>query len=492
MKHLLKTLISALLTASAITSAAAAAGCAGTGTGAAVSTSAAPDTSSAETAAETDEFDARQAVSDSLPDADYQGYKFNILTYSPTVYCVEEQTGDALTDVIYSRNVKVEDRFNCEIAVTASPGIVELDKTFKNGVMAGDAACDIAIPHQITSGPGFITSHCIADWNSVPTVDLSKPWWNQTIDKTINILGHQYYIAGQLTMPDPFCMFFNKAYVANYGLSDIYTMVDEHRFTLDALLDMTKATSADINGDGKFDETDQYGITFNNDNQTLNYMYASDICSVVLDDTGYPQPNVSNDKMLTLVNKVYSLIYEDSRTLFTNYQNQDAVGKAAFRDGRTMFIAGSINYAVNFRDAEIDFGLIPYPLFDESQEAYHTHVDAWNGMLCIPVTASDLARTGVICEAMCEYTYKDVMPVYFNVCLGEKYLRDEESVHMLDYVYDGIIYDFGYIFDSWKGCTWTLPNMMQAKSTNLASYWAKKEKQVEANYKKLYEAVSEG
>lgn len=160
-----------------------------------------------------------------------------------------------------------------------------------------------------------------------------------------------------------------------------------------------------------------------------------------------------------------------------------------FRAGNVFLIGNGVADAQSMRDAEIEFGIIPYPKYDEEQECYHTHVDAWNGMLCVPITASDLERTGIITEAMAAYTYKIVTPVYYDVALTSKYLRDEESVDMLGYIFDGILYDFGYIFDSWKGTTWTLPTLMTQKKTDFASYFASKEKGVLKHYEELYNSV---
>ena len=104
-------------------------------------------------------------------------------------------------------------------------------------MISGDNAYDIAIPHQITSGPGFITSQSILTWNDVPCVNPDKPWWNQTINETINILGQQYYMAGYVTMPTPFCMFVNKAILADHGFDDMYKTVREGKWTIDKLIE---------------------------------------------------------------------------------------------------------------------------------------------------------------------------------------------------------------------------------------------------------------
>ena len=73
----------------------------------------------------------------------------------------------------------------------------------------------------------------------------------------------------------------------------------------------------------------------------------------------------------------------------------------------------------------------------------------------------------------------------------DKYFRDEQSVDMMNLIYDGILYDFGYVFDNWLGTTCVLPKITQSKNTNLASYWAQIEKKVAKHYQKLYDAVLE-
>ena len=211
---------------------------------------------------------------------------------------------------------------------------------------------------------------------------------------------------------------------------------------------------------------------------------------MVINDEGYPEINVNNDKMLMIINKVYNLIYNDNTTWYTTYTTAGAA-RDMFRAGNVFLIGSGVSDAIAMRDAEVDFGIIPYPKYDEEQQGYHTHVDAWNGMLCVPVTAGDQERTGIITEAMAAYTYKMVTPAYYEVALTSKYLRDEESVEMLDYIFDGILYDFGYIFDSWKGTTWNLPNLMKQKSTDFASYFATRKKGILDHYQQLYESVLE-
>ncbi len=447
-----------------------------------------------ETAKETTELEARQAMPDNLPtDLDYEGYEFHILTYSPDSYEVEELSGDVVDDSIYDRSMDMLERFNVVIKASPVAGITELDAGLKSSVMAGDHAYDIAIPHQITSGPGFITGNYILPWNDVPYIDQTQPWWNQTINETITIMDKQYYIAGYITMPTPFCMFANRGLLLDYGYDDIYSFVKEGTWTFDKLSEITSKAYVDLNGNGEVDAADQFGLTFNDDNTTLNFMYAAGVYSVVMDENNKPVPNVFNDKMISLVDKLYNLTYTDNQTWLTTYTTQDAEGYSAFKEGRMLFVCTGVSGLETFREADIDLGIIPYPKWDESQEKYGTHVDAWNGMLCIPKTTAGEAveRTGVITEAMAAYTYKYVIPNYYDVALGTKYVRDTESREMLDIIFDSVVYDFGYIFDAWNGCTWILPRMITQKKTDVASYWKSIEKKVTKHYEDLYKAVAE-
>ena len=65
-------------------------------------------------------------------------------------------------------------------------------------------------------------------------------------------------MAGYVTMPTPFCMFVNKAMLADHGFDDMYHTVREGKWTIDKLIEMTATVSGDLNGDGKMDSADRW------------------------------------------------------------------------------------------------------------------------------------------------------------------------------------------------------------------------------------------
>ena len=51
--------------------------------------------------------------------------------------------------------------------------------------------------------------------------------------------------------------------------------------------------------------------------------------------------------------------------------------------------------------------------------------------MCIPVTNPDISEAALIMDAFSYMTYKDVLPVYYDVSLSQKGLRNEDSIEML-------------------------------------------------------------
>ena len=66
--------------------------------------------------------------------------------------------------------------------------------------------------------------------------------------------------------------------------------------------------------------------------------------------------------------------------------------------------------------------------------------------MAIPVYNNNLEMTGKIIEGLAAESYKQLVPAYYEVALKTKYSRDEESVRMLDLIYEGVVYDFGLLY----------------------------------------------
>ena len=136
---------------------------------------------------------------------------------------------------------------------------------------------------------------------------------------------------------------------------------------------------------------------------------------------------------------------------------------------------------------EADFGILPMPKYEESDNSYRSAVNSYVGtMTCIPQTNYDPDMTGYFIEALASESHYTVIPEYYNINLQGKISRDEESREMLDLIFSNRHYDLGEIYDPGNFANTLIYLTMNAKR-DIASLWAKQEKSVTRNLEKLLE-----
>ena len=117
-----------------------------------------------------------------------------------------------------------------------------------------------------------------------------------------------------------------------------------------------------------------------------------------------------------------------------------------FGESRVLFV-DEIFYRLNeLRDVEVDFGIVPYPLFDDTQAEYYSRVEAGARIGMIPITNKHPEYAGALLEAMASYGYQNLIPEYYEVALKRRTSRDSESSEMLDLIFATRRYDLG---DTW-------------------------------------------
>ena len=129
-----------------------------------------------------------------LPDVTLDGYAFRVLTRDTDHHIKEvyaaELNGEVVNDAVYARNLNVEEKYNItleSVEVTESPETVMQDE-FRRLVLAGDDAFDVALMHTVHAGATAIEGTAY-NWNEVPHVDFTKPWWNTVLSEELNYDG---------------------------------------------------------------------------------------------------------------------------------------------------------------------------------------------------------------------------------------------------------------------------------------------------------------
>ena len=401
----------------------------------------------------------------------YDGYNYRMLVRKGNIndQYLEEDSEDLVESATYKRNKEVEDRYGITITVSESnDSNYETDAL--NSILAGDDAYDLIFAHSRAAFVYAIQGAAM-NFNDISTIHLDKPWWTQDITESCNINGKLYVLDGDIStsgLGATMCLFFNKRIFDELGYDYPYEMVKDGDWTFDEFAYLAKKGGADLNGDGVMDpEVDQYGFRAEQWEAPMNILYTGGQKIYDKDDEGNLQLTLYSTKTVEIYDEFFSLMNNASCILFstaTGYKGSDM-----FSEGRAMFTDTELRHAQTLRNMDDDFGILPYPKFDEADN-YATATNGGSHLLVIPITVSDVERTGAITEALCAIGSRDVIPAFYEKSLKTKYARDEESEDMIDIIRSSRIYDIGYV----AGGTFQSCGCDLANSTNhdFASYYA--------------------
>lgn len=444
----------------------------------------------AKTETETNEV-AETEISDDLPDMDYGGSDFRIYTrqccanHKDGVY-MPEQTGDVVSDAVYERNLTIEERFN----ITFTEPILAPDAEatdLNNSVQAGDDMCELAIWHYKHLGDTAASGY-LADITQAGYIGFDKPWWYKKVNDAYSIGGHAYVVVGMYDLDnylDSACIYFNKALLIDLtGEDDLYSVVKEGKWTVDAMEELATIATVDLDGDGIMDPTkDQFGY-----GQACGYgfiyQFAWNQPVTSRDDDGYPIDAINTERMVTMTERFKALCAADYSIV-----DEGNTGSGTFKEGRELFQMQDLKAAsAGFRDMDQDFGILPIPKLDEAQSEYYTHAHAHTSAVAIPVVKDQagLEYSSIILEAMAAEGYKQIRPAVYEVALKSKYTRDADSYEMIDIVVQGRTADFAEVYDKW-GLTYTLDYIARGNVKEWASYYASQNKTQTKNIEDVVE-----
>lgn len=390
---------------------------------------------------------------------------------APNELDATEVNGDLVNDTVYNRNRKIEDIYNIVISAESRPG-GELVTLVKNSVLAGDCPYDL-VWAAMNGASNLAISGSLANLYDFKDIDLDAAWWNQRATESLTVNGQCYLQLNYIPytgMLFTHCMYYNKNIAEDYLDEDIYELVRSGKWTIDKFLEVTENATQDVNGDTIYDEKDNYGFMASFGSVGI-FTYSCDQDMVSVSKDGKVSIDIYTEKMQDVVEKVNALCYQNNRSFTRNVDKEADIAKM-FANGQSLFYAGFLSDAMlYFRDMNDDFGLLPFPKYDEAQEHYYTSVSGGTGMLGIPLTVPDPDFTGLITEALAIESYNSVRPAIYETVMEDKLLRDEESVEMYETLLDGIKVEFAVIYHSSNSdIPFTLWNLTQSKSTDLASY----------------------
>ena len=438
------------------------------------------------------------SIYDNLPKEDFGGYEFRVLNntsnFAYTNFGLDGQTGEALDDVIFERNAKVEEALNIKLTIT-DMGWEDNQKAINTTVPAGEDAYDIYF-NELHFVLGQALNGYLMDYAEIDTFNFNNVWWNKAAIESAAIGNSIYAAFGDLHLMYYECFFpivFNKQILNNLDLDDPYQLVNDGKWTLDVMMSMMMAAKQDVDGDGKWTVADQYpiGVWEHNVNGLLVSAEA-DVLTKNADNI--PVWEGLDEHFLNVYNKLVASAFAEKTNNVANAsgfksENGSEVLHVMMQEGKVLFYIEPLGSVKKMRDVDYEIGVVPMPKYDEAQEDYRSYIYHGAGSMGIPKTNSDTARTGVICEYLSAYSHETVKETYFNETLDFKYIQDEEGQKMLDIIFSNGTVDLTAVY-GWANVQGTIRSQLFNGKADVVSRVEKLAAKIESGIADTIEALA--
>ncbi len=396
--------------------------------------------------------------------------------------------GTTLNDEIFARNARLEETYNVVIEETTEENDTAQARL---SVMAGEDTYDI-IHTRCVYAFNYALEGLLRPVSDLPEIDLSKPYWDKELTDAVAIGNTPFFAVGAYNITGydfTHMLAFNKELAANFDFDNIYQTVLDGKWTFDAMREMMMTTVSDLNGDGTMNGQDRYGLLSTAKQILPCFWIAAGQESIKMDANDYPTYSMLTDESFQSVFvEIFDLVYENSAWYrLTLEDNVIPENVTMFIGGQALFIDMPTFWLEDLRNMDADFGLIPYPKYNEEQKSYYSRIEGCE-QTCIPVTnVANLEMTGVLLEAMASDSAQNLVPAYYETLLKSKLSRDNDSEAMLEIIFDSRVFDWGDTIWCPEIRDGQFAAMMRDNKRDIASVAAKLEKMMN---RKITDAIT--
>ena len=400
----------------------------------------------------------KAATPDNIPeDTDFGGYQFKILyragDWVNFYECEGNVEGEAVNPVhrtVYERNMRVEMRINCNLKyiATNSGGLNDAATEVKNHLEAEDYYDFFILTNNI-----IVThrrNHQLCDFNDAEYVEYHQPWWWEEVMEEIAFDGRTInYLVGDMNLVN-----FTKmsAFYFNFDLIKtllqkepqfFYDLVNEGKWTIEKVDQLSALCYRDYNGNGDEDEGDMFAFPWTGGEVGNQFIHSTRIASnyYTRNDDGSVVVNMhNNEDIYQVVEAVRHLLRENKAV--RNYSSTpagtfDSLIIEEFAAGKYVFLAQRLTAACSdyLREMTALYGILPYPTLSEGDEYLSFIQESSSCISCPKIAEKNLEMIGICIEAQCSEAYRYTTDAFFNMALKNKYTNDIESAKMVDTIY---------------------------------------------------------
>jgi len=428
-----------------------------------------------------------------VPVKDFGGQEFHFMIrwdtdgwdWNVSDFVSDGLNGEPINDAVYNRNIKIMSDYNCNITYEKTNAATG-SSALKSAILSGDDSYD-AVLFDARSTCAFGLEGLLHDLNTVSSIDTTKDYWNPYVSDVITVGGCLFGAMGDLSTIDNRavrCLYFNKDVFDKYNLAYPYQSVKDGTWTHDAFFGLVKQGTIDLNGDGNYDDNDQWGL-FAQSSIGKNLYYSSGHPFVAKSTDGLLTSYFNTPESVNIMAKVAERVLgtTDCMLLSNDYQKYQPL----FAEGHSLFYSEVSIFIKTFRQYDFEVGMLPMPKYDENQEHYCQYADGYClNLVSIPITNQTPEDVGLLLEALSVESVDTLTPAYYDICLNGKEIRDEESSEMLDIIFSSYIVDAGDLYQ--MSFINSFANMLNGKS-EVASTVAGVVSQADSEIQKVNDTV---
>ncbi len=390
------------------------------------------------------------------PTLDFGGETFTTLYWEDREheeFFVEEMTGENVNDALYTRNEAVQKRMNVKLDWIGTKGngdlvnVANYVSVVRKSNDAGDQAYDMLAAYSLSTA-ACAQNGLTMDLLELDHLNFDMPWWPSKLIEQATIHDKLYFASGDISANVIYMMygcFFNKNLLEDYELESPYDLVLNDQWTNAKMFEMATGIYEDLNGDGVKNIGDQFGFYATNLHADA-FLWGSGTTVIINDGENglILNPAYSSERTQSVLEQFCTFMYETNDGIFTAGNDT-----GPFSTNQVLFYYDRVRLATRteIRDNEdLDFGIVPIPKFDDSQETYSCIMGNPHTLYAIPLKQDNAEMSAAVMECMASESYRQVTPELFGITLQIKYAKDEVTSQMLEIIRDNVVFDLGRLF----------------------------------------------
>ncbi len=402
----------------------------------------------------------------------YKAYVRSKNSGNGAFYCedfwVETYSSDPLSYAVYQRNMDIEDVYNCRITQTDSttPTMYDEMKTF----YLNDETYELGIVLAMGAA-SCATSNLLRDVYSLENIRLENATYDQNSVEQFTMGGKLYYFSGDMNISpldsasvtiyntDLYKTYDFGTQLGDEAYNDLYKMVDDGKWTVDAMLAMAKLVSVDSdNSGGTLDATlgDTVGYyQYSASAQYYWYGCGARVSELDIEDGGYPSIVYGGEKAA----ETFEFLYKRLNTKVENPTmpvGGSGTRKSNYETGQTLF-TDIILWDIRkiYHENDYSYGILPIPKMSADQDRYFDVVyypyetaHLWT----VPTSCANADYASFLLNVIAVYSARpdNTMDAYYTKTLELSVAQDAGSRATLKIVRDCVTYDICLLYD-WGG-----------------------------------------